>query len=131
VGLFHLLGSLVQVNGDILYNYVPFPIENPTGLTIIKMDQIVHTFGSAVSAVVMYYFLRRDTRFHWLGIAVFSILAANGVGALNEIIEFVAKVTVADTGVGGYYNTGVDLCVNLLGSIIGTALAFAFWRPRA
>lgn len=30
VGLFHLLGAAVPVNGDILYNYVPFPKVLPT-----------------------------------------------------------------------------------------------------
>ena len=128
VGLFHLLGAAVPVNGDILYNYVPFPIENPSGLTFIKFDQIVHTYGTTVSALLMYYFLRRDTSFHWLGIAVFSILGASGIGALNEIIEFVAKMTVPNTDVGGYYNTAVDLCVNLFGAILGTLAGFMFWK---
>ncbi|MDQ1299529.1 MAG: hypothetical protein QG636_197 [Patescibacteria group bacterium] len=128
VGLFHLFGAAVPVNGDILYNYVPFPIENPSGLTFIKFDQIVHTYGTLVSALLMYYFLRRDTSFHWLGIAVFSILGASGIGALNEIIEFVAKMTVPNTDVGGYYNTAVDLCVNLFGAILGTLAGFMFWK---
>jgi len=131
VGLFHLLGAAVPVNGDILYNYVPFPIDNPSGLTFIKFDQIVHTYGTLVAALLMYFFLRRDTSFHWLGIAVFSILGASGIGALNEIVEFIAKMTVPDTDVGGYYNTAVDLTVNLFGAILGTALAFIFWRPYA
>lgn len=128
VGLFHLLGAAVPVNGDILYNYVPFPVENPSGLTFIKFDQIVHTYGTLVAALLMYYFLRRDTSFHWLGIAVFSILGASGIGALNEIIEFLAKMTVPDTDVGGYYNTAVDLCVNLFGAVLGTLGAFLFWK---
>lgn len=128
VGFFHLLGAAVPVNGDILYNYAPFPIENPSGLTFIKFDQIVHTYGTMVSALLMYYFLRRDTSFHWLGITVFSILGASGIGALNEIIEFVAKMTVPNTDVGGYYNTAVDLCVNLFGSILGTLAGFMFWK---
>ncbi len=29
---------------------------------------------------------------------------------------------------GGYYNTAVDLCVNLFGAIICTVLAFIFWK---
>lgn len=128
VGLFHLLGAAVPVNGDILYNYVPFPIENPSGLTFIKFDQIVHTYGTLVAALLMYYFLRRDTSFHWLGIAVFSILGASGIGALNEIVEFLAKMTVPNTDVGGYYNTAVDLCVNLFGAMLGTLGAFMFWK---
>jgi len=128
VGLFHLLGAAVLVHGDILYNYVPFPIENPSGLTFIKFDQIVHTYGTMVAALLMYYFLRRDTSFHWLGIMVFSILGASGIGALNEIIEFLAKMNVPNTDVGGYYNTAVDLCVNLFGACLGTLAGFMFWK---
>lgn len=128
VGLLHLLGAAVPVQGDILYNYVPFPIENPSGLTFIKFDQIVHTYGSAVAALLMYYFLKRDTSFHGLGIAVFSILGASGIGAFNEIIEFMAKMTIPNTDVGGYYNTAVDLCVNAVGAILGTIVAFTFWK---
>lgn len=128
IGLLHLLGDAIQINGDVLYNYVPFPIENPAGLTIIKMDQIIHTFGTGVMAVVLYFFLKRDTSFHWIGITVFAILGAMGIGALNEIVEFMAKLMVPDNNVGGYYNTAVDLTVNLLGAIIGTALSFAFWK---
>lgn len=131
VGLLHLLGAAVIVNGDILYNYVPVYIENPSGLTFIKFDQIVHTIGSAVAAVLMYYFLRRDTMFHWLGIGVFSVLGSIGIGSLNEVIEFIAKMNVSDTDVGGYYNTAVDLCVNLFGALLGTMLAFLFWKPNA
>lgn len=130
VGLLHLLGAAVLVHGDILYNYVPFPIENPTGLTFIKFDQIVHTYGTGVAAALAYFFLARNTSFHWLGLLVFSVLVASGVGALNEIIEFLAKMTVPDTDVGGYYNTAVDLCVNLLGAVLGTIGCLAFWKRR-
>ena len=130
VGLLHFLGAAVPVNGDILYNHVPLYIENPSGLTFIKFDQIVHTYGTAVAAALMYYFLRRDTSFHWLGITVFAVLGASGIGALTEIIEFLAKMTVPDTDVGGYYNTAVDLCVNLFGAILGTIACFVFWKPK-
>ncbi len=129
-GLVHLLGSALIVSGDILYNYVPVYLENPTGLTILKFDQIVHMYGSAVASVLAYFFLRRDTRFHAFGLFVFSALAAMGVGAINEIIEFVAKLTVPDSTVGGYYNTAMDLTVNLVGSLAGAALALAFWKPK-
>lgn len=128
VGLLHVLGAAVLVNGDILYNYVPLYIENPSGLTFIKFDQIVHTYGSMAAALLMYYFLKRDTSFHWLGIMVFSVLGASGMGALNEIIEFIATMTVPNTDVGGYYNTALDLCVNLFGAMLGTLAGFMFWK---
>lgn len=131
VGLLHFLGAAVMVGGDILYNYVPLYIENPSGLTFIKFDQIVHTYGSGVAAVLSYFFLARYSAFRAFGLFVFSVLAAMGIGALNEIIEFFATMTVPDTDVGGYYNTAVDLCVNLLGAIVGTAACLLFWKRTA
>jgi putative membrane protein len=48
-----------------------------------------------------------------------------GLGALNEIVEFAAVVASPSTGVGGYYNTALDLVFNGLGAtlaVIGAAL---------
>ncbi|HWH07011.1 MAG TPA: hypothetical protein VNU47_00570 [Candidatus Paceibacterota bacterium] len=131
VGFLHLLGAAMPVGDDILYNYVPFPIESSTGLTFIKMDQIVHTYGSAVAALLAYFFLRRDTEFRTFGLLVFTILAASGVGALNEVIEFTAKLLVPNTDVGGYYNTALDLVVNTFGAALGALGAVMFWKRAA
>ncbi|MDB5264873.1 MAG: putative rane protein [Parcubacteria group bacterium] len=131
VGLLHMLGALVYVNGDVLYNYVPFPIENPTGLTIIKMDQIIHTYGTATAALLVFFFLQRAPGHSRTTLIIVTILAACGVGALNEIIEFTAKLTVPNTDVGGYYNTSMDLVINLLGSIIGAFVGLGIWKRPA
>jgi uncharacterized membrane protein YjdF len=125
--LLHILGGGLMVNGDVLYNYVPVPLENPLGLTFIKVDQIVHTFGSAVAALFVYSFLRRKTELGWLSVFVITVLAACGVGALNEVIEFMATISVSDVNVGGYYNTAIDLLVNLVGAVIGTVVGLKYW----
>jgi hypothetical protein len=44
--------------------------------------------------------------------------AGMGFGALNEVIEFIAVLTLPNTNVGGYENTGWDLVANLVGTII-------------
>lgn len=129
--LLHILGGGMIVNGDVLYNYVVVPIDNPADLTFLKMDQIVHTYGSAIAALFVYSFLRRKAELGWLSTFLITVLAACGVGALNEILEFLAKLTVPDTDVGGYYNTAVDLVVNLVGALIGTVLALKFWKRSA
>ena len=49
------------------------------------------------------------------------------MGAINEIVEFVAVLTMEETGVGGYDNTMCDLVFNLLG---GTAAAVLIVRRR-
>ena len=44
------------------------------------------------------------------------------------MIEFVAVLGIADTNVGGYYNTALDLVFNALGAII--AASVLAWRDR-
>jgi hypothetical protein len=44
--------------------------------------------------------------------------AGMGFGALNEIVEFVATLTIPETNVGGYENTGWDLVFNFFGCVI-------------
>ena len=58
-------------------------------------------------------------------VCVVTILAASSIGALNEIIEFLAVVALGTDGVGGYTNTAIDLVANLLGAIVGTLYMYA------
>ena len=38
-----------------------------------------------------------------------------GFGGLNEVIEFFLTLTLPETNIGGYINTGWDLVSNLVG----------------
>jgi hypothetical protein len=40
-----------------------------------------------------------------------------GLGALNEVIEFAVTLSVPETNVGGYINTGWDLVANSVGAV--------------
>lgn len=122
-GLLHLLGGTVSVGGDVLYAYVPFHIENPFGLTILKYDQITHAFGSGVATLAVFAFLREARGISLGTIGLVAFLAALGVGAINEIIELHVKLTVPDSGVGGYYNNALDLVFNAVGAGISVAVA--------
>lgn len=126
-GLLHLLGGSVIVSGDVLYAYVPVVIQNPFGLTVLKYDQVVHLFGSAVAALVIFGFLRGARHVSGLTLGLITFLAAVGVGALNEIIELHVKLTVPQEGVGGYYNNALDLVFNTIGAGIAAVLAMRFW----
>jgi len=46
---------------------------------------------------------------------VLVVLMGSGIGAVNEIIEFIAVKSVPETNVGGYDNTLWDLIFNLFG----------------
>jgi hypothetical protein len=45
-----------------------------------------------------------------------------GFGALNEVIEFAATLTMPHTNVGGYVNTGWDLVSNLVGCALAAVI---------
>lgn len=47
-----------------------------------------------------------------LAVSVLLIFIGMGIGAFNEIVEFVAVLLVPETGVGGYENTLWDLVFN-------------------
>ena len=47
-----------------------------------------------------------------------AILGAIGLGAVNEIIEFISVLLFPGNGVGGYVNNAIDLVFNTLGAVI-------------
>jgi hypothetical protein len=47
-----------------------------------------------------------------------------GFGAANEVVEFIATITLPGTNVGGYENTGWDLVANLVGCLLA---ALSIW----
>jgi hypothetical protein len=91
----------------------------------------VHAYGFGVAAWVLWHLMRRHYPMldgGWT-ILVYPALAAMGLGAVNEIIEFIAVLSVPDTNVGGYLNTALDLCFNAAGAVIAMMLV-ALLRPR-
>ncbi len=48
--------------------------------------------------------------------------AGMGFGAMNEVVEFIATLTMPETNVGGYINTGWDLVSNLTGCTLAALL---------
>ena len=51
-----------------------------------------------------------------------------GLGAMNEIIEFIAVLLIPETNVGGYENTGWDLVSNAVGAVIAALLLYRYRR---
>ena len=45
-----------------------------------------------------------------------------GFGGLNEVIEFFLTLTLPETNIGGYINTGWDLVSNLAGATVACSL---------
>ena len=123
-GLAHMAGGGIKVGGNVLYALVLIPIVGDGELRILKYDQVVHFYGFAVTAVVLWHLLRTNfpaLRGTWT-IYCFSALASMGLGCLNELIEFAAVLGLPDTNVGGYYNTALDLAFNSAGAVIAMLL---------
>jgi uncharacterized membrane protein YjdF len=129
-GLLHFLGGGLPVGNGVLYSYVVFPIWLDGDFTVLRYDQVVHFYGFGLVALVIYDLLRRSTTLHnnWMGALAF--FTAMGFGALNELIEFLAVLSVPETGVGGYYNTGLDIVANALGEICAAFIAPYLFKER-
>lgn len=131
-GFLHMAGGGVPVGDGVLYGLQLVPLISDGEMTILKYDQLVHALGFGVSTWVLWHLLTRHypaTRGTWTSY-VFPVLAATGLGATNEIIEFSAVVAVQDTGVGGYINTALDLCFNALGAVLAMLWIAAATRRR-
>jgi hypothetical protein len=139
-GLAHMAGGLVPVpeswpiNGNIwvLYSWWMIP-------GVLKFDHVVHAFGFGVTTCLCWEGLQAALRAvngdalvqPTLGLLTLCAAAGMGFGALNEVVEFIATLTMPETNVGGYQNTGWDLVANLAGSIVAVLLIRARNRGNA
>ena len=117
--LLHISGGGIYVAGEKLYALMLFPFVGEP-YSIFRYDQFVHIVGFGAATLAMYYLIKpllRQTVQKWTALSIVIVMAGLGVGALNEIIEFVATVLVPETGVGGYENTALDLVADLIGAV--------------
>lgn len=114
--ILHILGGLWPVGDGVLYSKVLLDVVGEP-YSVLKYDQIVHTYCYFIVALLLWKVVARD----WQSASFFvpagiTVLAATGVGGINEIVEFIATVVVPDTNVGGYENTAIDLVANFIGA---------------
>lgn len=122
-GALHMAGGLMPIpeawpregEGLVLYNLWLIPER-------LKYDQLIHAYGFGVCTWVCWQGLcrLRDASPPTAGALALAALAALGLGAMNEVIEFVATLSMPETNVGGYRNTGFDLVANLVGVSVAT-----------
>ncbi len=117
--ILHMSGGGIFINGKKLYTIMILPLVGDP-YNIFKFDQFVHIVGFGVATLVVYNLLKpllKKGIKKWVALSIVIVMAGLGVGALNEIVEFIATVLVPETGVGGYENTSLDLISNLIGAI--------------
>jgi len=116
-GLLHMAGGNIRAGDDILYGLQLIPV-------VLRYDQLVHAFGFGTATLVCYHLLKpylRDSIDRWRTLSILIVLMGSGLGAMNEIIEFIAVKTLPETNVGGYDNTLWDLIFNLIGGLLAVA----------
>lgn len=129
-GMLHMAGGLVPIpkmfaDGDgqsVLYSLWLIPQR-------LKYDQVVHAYGFGVTTWLCWHVLRQTLHEPQggapkptFGLLVLCGAAGMGFGALNEVIEFIAVLTIPNTNVGGYENTGWDLVANLAGAALAAVM---------
>jgi hypothetical protein len=124
-GLLHAAGGILFVGGGVLYRFEPVPM-------LPRYDQVIHAFGFGAATVAIWQGLRTSLPGGirpGAGIGFVVALAGMGVGALNEVLEFLSTRVLAETNVGGYENTGWDLVYNGIGA--AAAAAWVVVRPSS
>lgn len=122
--LLHMMGGLVYLNGTRLYEIILINLVNRGELQIFRYDQFVHIVGFGVATLVGYTLLEKylNEKTNWKVVSVLVVLIGMGIGAFNEIVEFLTVVIVPATGVGGYENTMMDIISNTIGAIIAVII---------
>ncbi len=119
--ILHILGGLASYDGVRFYDLILLDLVGEP-YYILKYDQFVHFYCYIVIAMLMWSVIHSIVKQNISNTVacIVTILTASSLGALNEIIEFLAFIMLGTEGVGGYINTAIDLVANLLGAIVGT-----------
>jgi len=125
-GLMHMAGGGLIIKGSVLYAFHMIPIWAHEHFYILKYDQFVHAYLYFVMVFVIWHLIKNNLTKKPNMYIIYPIitLTAIGIGAFNEIAEFIPVLILSETGVGGYYNTAWDIVFNALGAILG---AFTLW----
>jgi len=121
----HLAGGSFSLFGTRLYDLMIFNLVGAP-LYILRYDQVIHflcyfVITLLICRIVDFHSTKKTNK---LFMIVISILAGIGVGAINEILEFLTVVFFNATGVGDYFNNALDLICNSLGAILASYLYF-------
>jgi uncharacterized membrane protein YjdF len=113
-----LAGGLVNVGRNVLYNASAGPYSTTLGTHFLQYDHFAHAYVSFVAVFACWVMLAAphagaDQRGELL---LVTLCAALGMGALNEMAEFLATLTHHGAHAGGYWNTGWDLVCNAIGA---------------
>jgi len=129
-GLMHMVGGGIIVRDAVVYKLQLIPIWVTSNFYILKYDQFVHAYLYFVAIFVIWHLLKDNINSNMNNWILYPVLAliSIGIGSLNEIVEFIAVLSLPETGVGGYYNTAWDIVFNSIGAVLGVIVLH--WRRK-
>ena len=116
----HLAGGGITFGEGRLYDVILIRLSKT--YPVLRYDQLVHVWGFGAATLVVFSLLPGSPGKlveHPVALGIVIVMAGLGIGALNEIVEFAITLCVPESGVGGYMNTSLDLCADLLGAVLG------------
>lgn len=116
----HLAGGGIMIGDGRLYDVMLIRLSET--YPVWRYDQLVHIWGFGASTLVLFSLLASAIKKpveNPIALGVVIVMGGLGMGALNEILEFVVSICVPQSGVGGYMNMSLDLCADLIGAILG------------
>jgi len=127
----HLAGGAFSFFGTRLYDTIFIAIVGEP-YNILRYDQLIHIFGFGVATLTVYFLIKPKLKpnHKWVALSIVLVMAGTGLGALNEILEFMTTVISPVTGVGGYINNSVDLVSNLIGAVIAMVGIYFYERKK-
>lgn len=117
--IMHMAGGSVHIKGTLLYRIILIPLSE--NYPVFRYDQLVHIIGFGVATLTLFYLLRPLLGTNvkgWGALSIIVVAAGLGVGAFNEVIEFIVSSAVPESNVGGYLNTSLDLVSDLIGAVL-------------
>lgn len=133
-GALHMCGGTVAIDPAFTdaYRSAPDEASRPASAVLYSLrlhpdwpryDQLVHVFGFFSATIACYQALRSLLRAPKSApTAVAAALMGIGLGAINEVIEFIAVLSMPETNVGGYTNTAWDLVSNTIGACVAAVV---------
>tara|TARA_Y100000310_G_C20675341_1_gene812721 strand:+ start:1504 stop:1974 length:471 start_codon:yes stop_codon:yes gene_type:complete len=118
--LLHFLGTVILIDGEILYKIILIPIVGYPYF-ILKFDQVMHFLGFFVITLIFYYILKpmlstKQLKFNLVLLLIIAMIGL-GVGGIKEILDFIMSVLLQKDNTIRYQNTGLDLISDLVGAM--------------
>jgi len=106
------------VGQDVLYNASLGTYSESLGTHFLQYDHFAHAYMCFVATFACWVMLaapyapayRRE-------LVILAASGALGLGAINEMVEFIATLAHHGAHAGGYWNTGWDLVCNTIGAV--------------